>query len=269
MKYLKDFEGLFDFFKRSEKDPRKIEIKKICKLYKINNYTINSDYSIDVDGDVIISSKNLVEIPLRFNRVEGCFDCSFNSLINLNNSPSYVGGNFLCQNQYFDRLHSLEGAPEYVGGRFNCSSNINLKSLEFLPNVKSLEIEFTSISSFDNISSNIEYLRFHGTPLNMLCKAFSSSDDIYNFIDLFKDFDPVHPPLRRMGKSILYFNQRYIPFLKEVKKISIYRTFEAINRGLSDDEIFKEYRLSTEKNIRIVGSIRTLYEEIKKYYEII
>lgn len=31
------------------------EIHNICKKLKIKNYTINSDGSIDVDGDVILS----------------------------------------------------------------------------------------------------------------------------------------------------------------------------------------------------------------------
>ena len=30
----------------------KKEIKNICKKYKITNYTINADGTIDVDGDV-------------------------------------------------------------------------------------------------------------------------------------------------------------------------------------------------------------------------
>ncbi len=41
MKYLKLFESFED-------------IDKICKKYSIKNYTINTDGSIDVDGDMLI-----------------------------------------------------------------------------------------------------------------------------------------------------------------------------------------------------------------------
>ena len=51
MKYIKTYEGLFDFFKKKETDPKKIEIIKLCKEYNITKYTINDDYSIDVDGN--------------------------------------------------------------------------------------------------------------------------------------------------------------------------------------------------------------------------
>ena len=34
------------------------KIHDICKVYNINNYTINSDGSIDVDGNVNLSTVN-------------------------------------------------------------------------------------------------------------------------------------------------------------------------------------------------------------------
>ena len=40
------------------------EIHDICKKYNIENYTINSDGSIDVDGNVNLSKMNLTELPL-------------------------------------------------------------------------------------------------------------------------------------------------------------------------------------------------------------
>ena len=49
MKYLKLFESFED-------------IEKICREYWIRNYTINSDGSIDVDGNVDLSQENLIKI---------------------------------------------------------------------------------------------------------------------------------------------------------------------------------------------------------------
>ena len=56
------------------------EIHDICEKYDIKNYTINPDGSIDVDDGVDLSGKDLIKIPLKFNKVNGWFDCSYNRL---------------------------------------------------------------------------------------------------------------------------------------------------------------------------------------------
>ena len=95
-------------------------ISLICKQYGITNYTINSDGSIDVNGDVYLWSRRLTELPLRFNKVSGSFDCSSNNLTSLNGSPKWIGGWFSCQ---YNQLTSLEFSPDYVGGWFDCRWN--------------------------------------------------------------------------------------------------------------------------------------------------
>ena len=89
------------------------EIYKICKSYEIENYSINSDGSIDVDGDVRLPNKKLIKLPIKFNKVSGSFDCSWNNLISLENSPIEVGGDFICD---FNRLKSLVGSPIKING---------------------------------------------------------------------------------------------------------------------------------------------------------
>jgi hypothetical protein len=95
-------------------------ISLICKKYKITNYTINPDGSIDVDGNVDLSFKDLTELPLTFNRITGNFSCSCNNLTSLKGSPRWVGCHFTCSN---NPLTSLEFSPDYVGGYFNCEYN--------------------------------------------------------------------------------------------------------------------------------------------------
>jgi hypothetical protein len=104
-------------------------ISLICEKYKITNYTINSDGSIDVNGDVDLYYMELTELPLNFNRVTGYFHCSRNNLTSLKGCPRWVGGNFICS---YNNLTSLEFSPDYVGGFFWCNSN-QLTSLEFSP----------------------------------------------------------------------------------------------------------------------------------------
>ena len=91
-------------------------ISLICEKYKITNYTINPDGSIDVLGDVYLCGKNLTELPLRFNKVTGCFDCGDNKLTTLKGSPKWVGGYFNCSsNQLTNNLCDTEiGAYFYT-----------------------------------------------------------------------------------------------------------------------------------------------------------
>ena len=72
-------------------------IHDICKQYEIENYTINDDGSIDVNGDVYLNYKKLTELPLTFNKVSGSFDCDYNKLTTLKGCPRWVGGSFSCQ----------------------------------------------------------------------------------------------------------------------------------------------------------------------------
>lgn len=50
------------------------DIHKICGKYK-KNYSINSDGSIDVVGDVLLCDMYLEEILIKFNNVSGYFNC--------------------------------------------------------------------------------------------------------------------------------------------------------------------------------------------------
>jgi hypothetical protein len=95
-------------------------ISLICKQYSIENYTINSDGSIDVDGRVDLYKKGLTELPLRFNKVTGYFLCDDNNLTTLKGCPRWIGGNFICS---YNQLTSLEFSPDYVGGGFWCQYN--------------------------------------------------------------------------------------------------------------------------------------------------
>ena len=91
------------------------DIHAICRKYRIKNYTINSDGSIDVDGDVTLYNKGLSKLPVKFNRVSGYFYCNNNKLTSLEGCPKWVGHYLSCS---YNQLTTLKGAPEYVGGHF-------------------------------------------------------------------------------------------------------------------------------------------------------
>jgi hypothetical protein len=98
-------------------------IENICQEYDIQNYTINSDGTVDVEGNVDISKRNLSKLPLKFGRVTGGFYCYINKLTTLLGCPMEVGGDFWC---YRTQLTTLESDPDRipeVGGDFDCHGN--------------------------------------------------------------------------------------------------------------------------------------------------
>jgi len=101
---------------KEEKD----RIDSICTQYSIMKYSINPDGSIDVDGYVRIVNVDLVEFPIKFNKVSGDFYCYMNNLTSLEGGPITVGGDFSC---YYNEITSLEGAPHTVVGDLICSRN--------------------------------------------------------------------------------------------------------------------------------------------------
>ena len=105
------------------------DIGSICRKYNITNYTIYSDGSIDVDNNVDLSGKRLIKLPLKFNKVIGYFNCSYNQLTTLEGCPKEIGGYFDCSN---NKLTSLEGSPKEIGGGFYCHTNL-ITSLEVYP----------------------------------------------------------------------------------------------------------------------------------------
>lgn len=97
---------------------------------KIQDYTINDDLSVDVDGHVHIYKAGVKEIPIQFNRVMGDFICDNNGLTTLKGCPIYVQVDFDCSN---NELSSLEYAPKIVRGDFSCHNN-KLTTLKGCPN---------------------------------------------------------------------------------------------------------------------------------------
>jgi hypothetical protein len=94
MRYLKLFESFMVNLPNWLID----DIDSICSEYKITNYTINEDGTIDVNGDVNLSYKGLTELPLEFRNVTGNFSCHSNLLTSLEGCPKSVGGDFYCDN---------------------------------------------------------------------------------------------------------------------------------------------------------------------------
>ena len=127
------------------------DIEAWCEKMDIENYTINHEGEIDVDGDVWLQSKRIKELPYKFGRVSGNFNIKYNAgLISLKNCPNIVDEYFECMG--CTKLTTLEGAPQEVNGVFRCSDCTNLKSLKGAP--QEIETDFwcdncTSLTSLE------------------------------------------------------------------------------------------------------------------------
>ena len=72
--------------------------------YEVKHYTLIPDekygFVIDVNGDADLSDKNLINIPVKFNEINGSFFCSKNQLISLEFSPQNIDRDF-SDNSFF------------------------------------------------------------------------------------------------------------------------------------------------------------------------
>lgn len=105
----------------------KDKVEKACKELKLENYTINADLTVDVDGNAKLSKSNFPKLPIKFNKVSGRFSIPYSlQLTSLEGTPKYVGESFTCYN--CENLISLEHCPSYIGEDLNIQ-NCPIKSL--------------------------------------------------------------------------------------------------------------------------------------------
>ena len=194
------------------------EVVEVCEKYVIENYTINDDLSIDVDGDVSLTSNGLEYLPLKFNYVSGSFYCYKNELKSLKGSPKTVGGHFYCHS---NKLKTLEGCPQTVDGFFDCSHN-ELKTLEGSPQtvggnfycsfneLRDLE-HFPEVSGSINIEENTVYLLVY----TFIENADSFMIEDFNDYEIVRNRDTVM--LDRL-QTFIRDNDLEIPDLEDIKK---------------------------------------------------
>lgn len=123
-----------------KEDLNRNEIEYLLENNNIENYTINEDLTVDVNGDVDLSNRylaggNRTHLPFKFGKVTGNFNISNNSISSLKNCPDEIGGDFDASE---NNLKSLDYATPYVKGKFDIWSNYN----EF---ENSIENDFTDI----------------------------------------------------------------------------------------------------------------------------
>ena len=218
------------------------EVIQVCEKYEIENYTINDDLSIGVDGSVYLEKEKLEYLPLKFNYVSGDFSCYDNKLKQLEGCPQTVGGRFNC---YFNELVSLEGSPQTVNGDFNCFNN-KLESLEGSP--KTINGDFdcsynklTDLEYFPEVNGSVT---IYGNIVNLLVYTFVENANTFLIenanaflIEDFVDYEIVRNGDTVMLDRLQTFirdNNLRMPELEPIKNhykiIEQYETYKIIRR---------------------------------------
>lgn len=239
MRYIKTYEGIFDFLKKKkvEKSPEENQKEIIEKYLKGTEYKINPDMSVDVFGDVIksethrlsseITDFSLKEFPIKFNVVNGDFNFAKTKLRSLRLGPKKVTGDFECSYNY---LTSLKGSPEYVGGNYSVrsighlySSEYCLRTLEGCPKYIGGYIDFSgygvyTFEFFPDILGGDVICKHN--PIEFIWKLFQDK----NMIEAFNAYDCIRPPevdgdINLINKPILYVDFLEM-FLDELDKIT-------------------------------------------------
>lgn len=158
------------------------EIHEICKIYKIVNYTINDDMSIDVNDNVNLFKLNLSELPLTFNIVngKGNFNIMKAGLSTLKGSPREITSSFYCQ---FNNITDLSGGPDKVSYLYSCRNNENLTSLKGLASHidGSLNLSNCGLRDFKGVPENIYLggsINFYNNPVYFSLGNFLEKYDI-------------------------------------------------------------------------------------------
>ncbi len=173
------------------KDIQNFILDSKLKKFRIFDYIINEDGSIDCNQNVYLHSMKLGEIPnIKFNKINGCYSINLNNLTSLKNCPKYISKWFNCSE---NKLTSLEFGPEFVGGQYLCAGNelttlkgcveeVHSDFICFTNKLTSLEFCPMEVKGDFNCSFNeLEYL--DRSPLiegNLYCKRMFKSEPEFN-----------------------------------------------------------------------------------------
>ena len=133
MKPLKEFIIKEEFLRKNIGLGKEALIKKWLDECGIINYTINDDFTIDVNGAVVLDEYPDEELPkyIQFNYVKLHFNIQVcEKLKSLRGCPIKCGQSFRCG--FCQNLESLEYAPKECK-RFECQGCSSLETLEGTP----------------------------------------------------------------------------------------------------------------------------------------
>jgi hypothetical protein len=90
-------------------------------------WILNENGEVDVYGNVSIPNRFIRdEIPVKFGRVTGWFDCTHNNLTTLKNIPNFIGGSFYCLfNNLTDYFKNIKEEDFLYWGKLSWEDALN------------------------------------------------------------------------------------------------------------------------------------------------
>lgn len=139
----------------------KKEIKAWLDIKRIENYQINDDLTVDVNGDVYLAGEELSILPIQFREVMGYFNIENNKLKSLKGCPKIVHKGFFCGH---NKLKSLEYVP--ICESLHCDYN-ELTNLDYLPvsHINTLNAHHNKITQLENLKINADLFIIDHNPV--------------------------------------------------------------------------------------------------------
>lgn len=233
-------------------------IMELCRKYKIKDYTINDDNSIDVGSPtntnncVNLHDYGFTKLPLVFNNVYGDFSCGHNQLKSLEGAPKYVDGACDFSN---NQLEDLTYCPKNVQEELFLNNN-NIKDTSKLNDVscRSVALEFNKITNISNdvlnkVSISIEN-GIGSNPFDTLLHSLISllhSDIEYGS----EKYDNAYLDIcGRLDEFEVIKNQN------QIDVISLNQVFDFMNKDFNIKEVKKELNREASE---ISGELLTKY----------
>ena len=211
--------------------------KFVNKYLKNNDFIINYDLSVDVNGDVNMKGNNdwthdMKSLPFKFNRVNGNLNIMLNQLVDLRLCPNEVTGNFNCS---YNHLKTLKGGPIRVGGNYEVISKGHLSTSEFALSTLEgcpkqiggdFDINGNNIYTFEYFPEHLGgNLKAENNPIYCIWSLFIDKSKI----EVFNEYDPIRPPEEgrvykdyyKESKPILYLDVLEQFFNNEINKSKI------------------------------------------------
>ena len=103
-------------------------LRALANTFGINNFSIDANYHMSVEGNVEISHYFIKQLPIQFKEVRGDFKVAFTHITTMQGYPQIIGGNFESNSNC---ISSLEGLPQKVGKDCYLVETKTIEDLEF------------------------------------------------------------------------------------------------------------------------------------------
>lgn len=197
-------------------------VKIRLNLLGIKNYKINDDMSIDVKGDVYLTSSYLPFLPIKFNKVEGDFACDYSNFFSLKGCPKEVTGSFSCT---YTHIRSLEGGLLITGESYNCNHIASLKSLKGCPKKvgKNFIFYWTGVSSLEHMPDEVDGIIYANNKLTTLENLKTKNYTNFSF----------HNKSRKLkGEENFYIDEHDVSFSYKERQAFLLK--DSLSDSLSD-----------------------------------